>query len=67
MMDPRDFRLRYFVLLICAAALIAALLRHVLHIYGGFSREDIRVDALIAALLVGVIAALLRRRGGRAS
>jgi hypothetical protein len=67
MVDPRDFRLRYFILLICVAALIAALLRHVLHIYGGFSREDIRADALIAALLVAVIATLLRRRGNKSS
>ena len=67
MVDPRDFRLRYLVLLIGVAVLIAALLRHVLHIYGGFSREDIRADALIAALLVSAIAMLLRRRGGKSN
>ena len=61
MLDPREFRLRYLVLIVVATVLIAALLRHVLHVYGGLSREDIRVDALIAALIVGVAAVLLRR------
>ena len=41
--------------------LIAALLRHVLHVYGGLSREDIGVDALIAALIVGAAAILYKR------
>jgi hypothetical protein len=44
-----------------AAILIAALLRHILHVYGGLSREDIRADALIAALAVGVAAIFFRR------
>jgi hypothetical protein len=59
--DPREFRLRYFVVLAFATVLLAALLRHVLHVYGGLSREDIRVDALLAALAIGVMAALFRR------
>jgi hypothetical protein len=44
-----------------AAILIAALLRHVLHVYGGLSREDIRADALIAALIIGAVAIFFRR------
>jgi hypothetical protein len=60
-LDPREFRLRYLVAIVVATVLIAALLRHTLHVYGGLSREDIRVDALIAALIVGVAAVLLRR------
>jgi hypothetical protein len=59
--DPREFRLRYFLLVAFAAILIAALLRHVLHVYGGLSREDIRADALIAALTIGVAAIFFRR------
>ena len=59
--DPREFRLRYFLLLAFATVLLAALLRHVLHVYGGLSREDIRVDALLAALAIGVVAVLFRR------
>ena len=60
MLDPRQFRLRYFLAIVFGAILIAALLRHVLHVYGGMSREDIRADALIAALFIGVGAMLLR-------
>jgi hypothetical protein len=60
-LDPREFRLRYFLLVVLAAILIAALLRHVLHVYGGLSREDIRADALIAALIIGVVAIFFRR------
>jgi hypothetical protein len=59
--DPREFRLRSFLVLAFATVLLAALLRHVLHVYGGLSREDIRVDALLAALAIGVMAALFRR------
>ena len=61
MLDPRQFRLRYLVAIVVDTVLIAALLRHILHVYGGLTREDIRVDALIAALIVGVAAVLLRR------
>jgi hypothetical protein len=46
---------------VLAAILIAALLRHVLHVYGGLSREDIRADALIALLIVSATTILLRR------
>ena len=60
MLDPRQFRLRYFLAIVFGAILIAALLRHVLHVYGGMSREDIRADALIAVLFIGVGAVLLR-------
>jgi uncharacterized membrane protein len=60
--DPREFRLRYFLTVVAAAVLVAAVLRHVLHIYAGLTREDIRTDAVIAALVIGVAAVLLRRR-----
>ncbi len=61
MLDPREFRLRYLVAIVIGTILIAALLRHVLHVYGGVSREDIRVDALIAALIVGIAAIVYKR------
>jgi len=48
-----------------AAILIAALLRHVLHVYGGLSREDIRADALIAVLVIVLTTILLRRLSRR--
>jgi hypothetical protein len=60
-LDPREFRLRYLVAIVVGTILIAALLRHVLHVYGGLSREDIRVDALIAALIIGAAAILYKR------
>ncbi|MDE2330134.1 MAG: hypothetical protein KGK16_05055 [Bradyrhizobium sp.] len=44
-----------------AAIVIAALLRHALHVYGGLSREDIRADALIAALVIAVAAVAARK------
>lgn len=63
MFDPREleFRFRYLIGIVLAAILIAALLRHVLHVYGGLSREDIRADALIALLIVSATTILLRR------
>ena len=61
MLDPRDFRLRYFLLILLAAVLIAALLRHTLHVYGGLSREDIGLDALLAAISIGFVMVCLRR------
>jgi hypothetical protein len=59
--DPREFRLRYFLSILMAAILVAAALRHVLHVYAGLTREDIRTDAMIAALVIGVAAILVRR------
>ncbi|WJR81385.1 hypothetical protein [Bradyrhizobium sp. NP1] len=53
MLDPREFRLRYFLIAVLATILFAALLRHALHVYGGFSREDIRENSLLAALIIG--------------
>ena len=35
-----------------AAVVTAAVLRHVIHVYGGLSREDIRFDALVGVVLV---------------
>jgi hypothetical protein len=60
-LDPREFRLRYVVVIVVGTIVIAALLRHVLHVYGGLAREDIRVDALIAALIVGVAAIVYKK------
>jgi hypothetical protein len=61
--DPREleFKFRYLIVTVLTAILIAALLRHVLHVYGGLSREDIRADALIALLIVSATTILLRR------
>lgn len=61
MPDPRDFRLRHFLWIVLAAVLIAGLLRHILHVYGGWSREDIRLNALLAAAVIGVATIFFRR------
>jgi len=53
MLDPRSFRLRSVVWIILAAISVAAVLRYVLHAYGGISGEDIRVNALLAAAVLG--------------
>lgn len=42
------------MLIFLATVVVAGLLRHVLHVYGGFSRQDIRLNALLAAAVIGV-------------
>ncbi len=64
-MDPREFRFRYLIGIVLAAILIAALLRHTLHVYGGLSREDIRADALIAVLVIVLTTIVIRRLSRR--
>jgi hypothetical protein len=63
--DPRSFRLRNFLAIAFAAVFTAAVLRHVLHVYGGISREDIRADALLATLIVGVATVFYQRTSRR--
>ena len=53
MLDPRDFRLRSVVWIVLAAISVAAVLRYVLHAYGGISGEDIRLNALLGAAVLG--------------
>jgi hypothetical protein len=50
--------------MIAAAALTAAALRHFVHVNGGFSREEIRTDALVATALIAlaIIFFRLKRR-----
>ena len=64
-MDPREFRFRDLIGIVLAAILIAALLRHTLHVYGGLSREDIRADALIAVLVIVLTTIVIRRLSRR--
>jgi uncharacterized membrane protein YdcZ (DUF606 family) len=61
MWDPRSFRLRHFIIIVIAAVLTAAVLRHTLHVYGGIPREEIRWDALLAALLAIVATLAIRK------
>jgi hypothetical protein len=55
-MDPTTIRLRYFLGILLAAVLTAALLRHFLHIQGGFTRKQILEGALAAAAIAAMIA-----------
>jgi heme/copper-type cytochrome/quinol oxidase subunit 4 len=65
-MDPTKFRLRYLLGIFVAAIVTAAGLRHFLHVGAGYSREEIRALALIAAVIgIFLVIALVRwrRRG----
>ena len=53
MLDPRSFRLRSAIWIMLAAISVAAALRYALHAYGGISGEDIRLNALLGAAVLG--------------
>jgi len=55
-------RVKYTLLFLVAALLVAAVLRHTVHVYGGVSREEIRAAALMALPAAFVAYHLLRRR-----
>jgi hypothetical protein len=55
-------RVRSTLLFLVGALIVAALLRHAVHVYGGFSREDIRVFALLTLPVALVVFSRLRRR-----
>jgi hypothetical protein len=44
------------------SVLVAAVLRHTLHVYGNISPKDIGVDALLAAACVAIVVICFRRR-----
>jgi hypothetical protein len=55
--DPLSFRFRYFVAILIVTVIIAGVLRHLFHVYGGLSREEIRAGALMAipAIVLAII------------
>jgi hypothetical protein len=65
-MDPTSFRLRYLIGILLAAVVTAAALRHAIHVYAGYTREEIRTIALIsagAAVLIAIVFfRMLKRR-----
>jgi hypothetical protein len=48
MLKTLNARFRHTVVFLIIAVFVAAVLRHVLHVYGWIPREDIRIGALIA-------------------
>jgi LPXTG-motif cell wall-anchored protein len=57
--------MRHIVGIAGAAVATAAALRHIVHVYIGFSREEIRTIALIAAGIGVLVAIILFRRRKR--
>lgn len=61
-MDWLNRRFRYILAFLLAAVIVAALLRHGFHIYGGLTPDQIREDSLIAIPAVILLVVLLRWR-----
>ena len=55
MIEALNSRFKIIVFMGLAAILIAGFLRHVLHVYGGISREDIRADSLLLICAFGIV------------
>jgi len=62
LMDPTKIRLRYLLVILLAAIITAAVLRHVLHVNAGFTRLEILGGALACVALTGFLGLALRRR-----
>jgi hypothetical protein len=54
-------RVKYTLAFFIAAILVAALLRHTVHVYAGFSREEIRAATLLALPTAVVLFQLVRK------
>jgi fluoride ion exporter CrcB/FEX len=61
-MDPTSFRMRHLLALVVVAGITAAALRYFFHVNVGFSREEIRTVALIAATVGILLVVVLSRR-----
>ena len=68
-METLNARAWHVVGTVMAALVIAAVLRHVLHVHVGYSREEIRVGALIGffAALAAWLALIHFKRAGENS
>ena len=64
MMETLNARVRHLITFVVAAVIIAAILRHTAHTYAGFSREEIRVGALIACCVFFVALVVWRNARG---
>lgn len=59
MIQALNARFRHIIVAAFAAVIVAALLRHTVHVYGGYSREDIRAGALMAVSLFALLLVVL--------
>jgi hypothetical protein len=59
-MDALNLRSRYVLTFLIGAVITSALLRHIIHTYGGISREGIRAGALVTIVVVTL--AIARKR-----
>ena len=63
--DPLSFRFRYFVAILFVTVIIAGVLRHIFHVYGGLSREEIRAGALMAIPAIALAIIFFQRKPQR--
>jgi hypothetical protein len=61
-MHSLDKRFRYVLVFLIGAVITAAALRHLVHVYGGIPREEIRWDAMMIIPLVAVAIVFFRRK-----
>jgi hypothetical protein len=61
-LDSLNLQVKRVVAFMIGAVIVAAVMRHAFHVYGGFSRPEIAVGALIALPTVMLIFLLLRKR-----
>jgi hypothetical protein len=66
MIETVNARFRHVVVFLIIAVFVAAVMRHVLHVYGSISREEIRAGSLLAlvfaVLFYLTVSAIKRRR-----
>lgn len=60
-----NVRAKHVAVLLFAAIITAGILRHIIHVYGGLPREEIRLASIIALLAIAAVSVLFRRLRGR--
>jgi hypothetical protein len=60
MIEAVNSRFKHTLITAFAAVLVAAILRHTLHVYVGISREDIRWNALLAVCVLAIVVVIFR-------
>jgi hypothetical protein len=60
MIEALNSQVRSILFVAFAAVLVAAVLRHTLHVYGGFSPKDIRSDSLLLVSALAIVVVFFR-------